>query len=56
MKRFFNFLFLPIFASLLIALLLVMSLLTPDRTNRGQYTNPFKYWFDNEYYQTEFVK
>lgn len=38
----------------IIALLLAMCLLTPEKTPGGDYTNPYKYWFDNEYLCKEF--
>lgn len=50
MKRFFNFLIfpiLPLLASLIIALLFVISLFTPDKAPSGQYTDPVAYWLDD---------
>ena len=59
MKRFIDFLLfpiLPILTGCLIAILFVIVLMTPNKTPSGQYTDAVKYWFDDNYYQTEFVK
>jgi len=30
-------------------------LLTPEKTINGQYTQPFKYWTDDVYFQQNFI-
>lgn len=32
-----------------------MALLTPEKTPAGQFTQPIKYWFDDAYFEREFI-
>jgi len=32
-----------------------MALLTPEKTPAGQFTQPLKYWFDDAYFEREFI-
>ena len=33
----------------------ILILLTPDKTNAGEYTNVIRYWTDDTYYNINFV-
>ena len=46
------------FSILILILMSVMFwviLLTPEKTLDGQYTQPFKYWTDNQYFAQNFI-
>lgn len=36
-------------------LFLLLALLTPEKTPRGQFTNPIKYWTSQQYYTEQFT-
>lgn len=38
-----------------ICALLGLAILTPEKTPSGQYTDPVKYWTDNQYYTEQFI-
>lgn len=38
----------------IVSILLVICLLTPEKTPGGNYTKPYKYWFDDVYLCEEF--
>jgi len=35
--------------------MMVLAILTPDKTMSGNYTDLFSYWTDDDYYQQNFV-
>ena len=35
--------------------MLFMCVLTPEKTNEGEYTQPYKYWTDDTYFQQNFI-
>jgi hypothetical protein len=39
---------------LLIVFMLVILIMTPDKTSSGEYTNVWKYWTDNAYFNQNF--
>lgn len=41
---------------LLIGFMLIILIMTPDKTNSGNYTNAWKYWTSDAYYNSNFVK
>lgn len=34
--------------------MMFICILTPEKTNKGEYTQPFKYWTDNTYFNENF--
>lgn len=40
----------------LLSCLFWMIVLTPEKTNNGEYTQPLKYWTDNTYFVQNFIK
>lgn len=59
MKKILNYILFPIIPIVSVAILLVlfaMTVLTPDKTSSGQYTDPVSYWFDDCYFESEFNK
>lgn len=39
---------------MMITVLLVLCILTPEKTKNGEFTKPLKYWTDNQYVQENF--
>lgn len=34
--------------------MMIMCALTPEKTNKGEYTQPFKYWTSDKYFNDNF--
>lgn len=35
--------------------MMFICILTPEKTKYGEFTQPFKYWTDNSYFQQNFI-
>ena len=53
MRKFLDGLF-CIIVGMVITTTMMMCVLTPEKTNKGEYTQPFKYWTDNQYFNDNF--
>ena len=40
---------------LMFSILLWIMILTPEKTKYGEFTQPFKYWTDDSYFQQNFI-
>lgn len=40
---------------LVCTMLFMICILTPEKTNSGYYTDPYKYWTDDNYFQQNFT-
>lgn len=54
MRKFLDGLF-CIIVGMVITTTMMMCVLTPEKTNKGEYTQPFKYWTDNTYFVQNFT-
>lgn len=46
--------FIASFIASVFVFLMLLCLITPDKTKYGIYTEPVKYWTDNEYFKNNF--
>ena len=53
MRKFLDGLFCIIVGTAMMAMFF-MCVLTPEKTNKGEYTQPFKYWIDDTYFNENF--
>lgn len=47
---------LSIITMMAFSVLMWIVILTPEKTIYGEYTQPFKYWTDDVYFQQNFIK
>lgn len=53
MRKFLDGLFCIIVGTAMMTIVF-MCVLTPEKTNKGEYTQPFKYWTDDTYFNENF--
>lgn len=53
MRRFLDGLF-CIIVGMVFTTTMMLCILTPEKTDKGEYTQPFKYWTDNQYFNDNF--
>lgn len=54
MMKYFTYTVLGV-AILLMIMMLLMCIVTPEKTIYGEYTNPVKYWTSDAYFNSNFV-
>lgn len=54
MMKYFTYTVLGV-AILLMIMMLLMCIVTPEKTIYGEYTNPVKYWTSDTYFNSNFV-
>lgn len=54
MMKYFTYAVLGV-AMLLMVMILLMCIVTPEKTVYGEYTNPIKYWTSDAYFNSNFV-
>lgn len=54
MMKYFTYTVLGV-AILLMVMMLLMCIVTPEKTVYGEYTNPVKYWTSDAYFNSNFI-
>lgn len=45
---------LGIIFGMVVLTMITLCVITPEKTNKGEYTNPYKYWTDDTYFNENF--